>query len=1323
MINTIKWDVLSKLGIELNNFNVLGFSILRRRKKSNMLEKIGLPPKPSLRGNNWVVDASHCQGCASQFTFINRKHHCRRCGGIFCGSCTQQRMVLRGQGDSPVRICEPCKKLEEAARFELRHGRRPGRGSLKSAPRDEDEVLNQILGQTSDKVPSGQRSVGIASSSSSSNYDGDLQKIASNDNHNALSIDLGSTTPDELRKQALEEKKKHRILKGEGKSDEAMRAFKRGKELERQADALEIQLRKARKKSLPSGNLPDVLNRSVPAESDSKTKSLSHVGREKDDLSSELKELGWSEMDLRSDDKKSSNLSLEGELSSIIGEIFTKTGEQKGSKIDKSQVVALKKNALMLKREGKLAEAKEELKKAKILEKELEEQELLAEAEDSDDELSALIRGMDDDKELPNLHDHGDGFDFECLMTISDNLDDNFEVTDVDMMDPEIAATLESLGWTEPEHTSSKSQTFDKEELLSEIQSLKRQALNQKRAGNTEEAMAFLKKAKLLERGLSSSEPEDYNTMPPTSTAVRKSVISEIAGNESDSILLDERNTSTSNNVASTVAPKSRLMIQRELLSLKKKALTLRREGKMNEAEEEMQKGAALERQLMEMDKASNLKTSRTNTAVNVPLTVHKHADLSRNLPVEEGSEDDVTDQDMSDPTYLSLLRDLGWNDDNNDISNSLSKPLKKDDNNFVPVIDASLNKPSINILVQATRSKAEIQRELLGLKRKALAFRREGKSEDAEEVLKMAKALEAQMTDMEAAKNKAQIEATVMKDGLFNPPVDEERDVVVSEEDMLDPTLNSMLTNLGWKDDASEPVTMKEVNQATGRPTHTVDLSALDSSSGIPATTLRSRGEIQRELLALKRKALAFRRKGEIEEAEEILRQAKTLEARLEDFGNKNKDSSVNDSKDEQSVLSESSDFRERHGNLGVVTAVDNSAASSMVWSSKNSSESTLGLERIYNETNLPILMKSDNLIPAPSHIADGKHSLSAEGSTSSENVSKKMKAEKSIGHGSSYGHSMDMLDLLTGDGSNSSEIVTQNHTEYKLGSANLSQAGPAIHLNSSVNFNQGQGYRSNDAPQKEVIDAIEKPNTKESNTIQDSASQQDLTLSQKILAHKRKAVTLKREGKLMEAKEELRRAKLLEKGLEDESVQPDTASVNNVSHASNAVQKKQESTNVSAKPLSSRDRFKLQQESLGYKRQALKLRREGRIEEAEALFERAKAIETQLEELTAQDSNKADAVTVEDFLDPQLLSALKAVGLEDMSAVVSKAPERQETVKSNAKIENSNQERIQLAERIKEEKLKALNLKRSGKQAEALDTLRRAKLYEKKLNSLTSG
>ncbi|KAJ6397003.1 hypothetical protein OIU77_021941 [Salix suchowensis] len=80
-----------------------------------MLEKIRLPARPSLRGN-------HCQGCSSQFTFINRKHHCRRCGGLFCGNCTRQIMVLRGQSDSSVPICDPCRKLEEAARFVLRRG-------------------------------------------------------------------------------------------------------------------------------------------------------------------------------------------------------------------------------------------------------------------------------------------------------------------------------------------------------------------------------------------------------------------------------------------------------------------------------------------------------------------------------------------------------------------------------------------------------------------------------------------------------------------------------------------------------------------------------------------------------------------------------------------------------------------------------------------------------------------------------------------------------------------------------------------------------------------------------------------------------------------------------------------------------------------------------------------------------------------------------------------------------------------------------------------------------------------------------------------------
>lgn len=212
---------------------------------------------------------------------------------------------------------------------------------------------------------------------------------------------------------------------------------------------------------------------------------------------------------------------------------------------------------------------------------------------------------------------------------------------------------------------------------------------------------------------------------------------------------------------------------------------------------------------------------------------------------------------------------------------------------------------------------------------------------------------------------------------------------------------------------------------------------------------------------------------------------------------------------------------------------------------------------------------------------------------------------------------------------------------------------------------------------------------------------------------------------------REELRQAKLLEKSLEDNS-QPKTGPRDvSTSEVPTSGKKEHATSNLALKPLSSRDRFKLQQESLGHKRQALKLRRERRMEEAEAEFELAKAIEMQLDELVAHDSRvssvcklePADDVVVEDLLDPQLLHALNAIGLEAANMVVSSIPERQLPSKLNAgKSVNSNLERTQLEERIKTEKVKAVNLKRSGKQAEALDALRHAKLLEKKLNSLHS-
>ncbi|XAR50300.1 hypothetical protein NMG60_11004586 [Bertholletia excelsa] len=1061
-----------------------------------MLEKIGLPAKPALRGNNWVVDATHCQGCSSQFTFINRKHHCRRCGGLFCNSCTLQRMVLRGQGDSPVRICEPCKKLEEAARFELRHGHRnrTGRGSSKLTSKNEDDILNEILGDTSSTVCRLQKDASSASSSS-------LQKINSldegEDGNSLSSLESSqSSSPEELRQQALEEKNKYKILKAGGKSEEALRAFKRGKELERQAAALELLLRKNRKKALLSSKTIESQESNDERTNSSRKYKLSpQDSKEKDDLSSELRELGWSDKDLHEGDKKHASMSLESELCTLL-EVSQKTDTGKGNcGIDKTQVLAHKKKALSLKREGKLAEAKEELKRAKILEKKLEEEAFLAEAEDSDDELSALIRSIDSDDQddLLGTYKPGAHFSFDHLMGMTDDfgVDGNFEATEEDMDDPELAIALKSLGWTDEanhiEDVDPQIAAVEREALLREIQSLKTEALNQKKVGNTTEALQLLRKAKMLEKDLGSHVMDE--------SSIPRSAESQLRPNEAD---FESVNRMGKPDLTSPL--KSRQMIQKELLSLKKRALALRREGKLDEADEELKKGKVLEQQLEVMDNASKVK----NTQVNVG----NKQSLNFKLPDVDDEQGDVTDQDLHDPTYLALLKNLGWKEEDEKSVVVQSKPTEQSGGGSMQISDYSGAQVASSVQIGAAkRSKGEIQRELLGLKRKALTLRRQGETDEAEEVLNMAKVLEAKLAEMEKPKEEAQSATsrpveTLSISSLHKKAVEDVDETNVSEEDMHDPALLSVLKNLGWKDEVD------------------------------PATSMQKSSE-----------------------------------------------------------------------RVASVSANTN---------------------------------------------------------------------------------------IVTEDPGNT-EKITYEKREEKV---------------------------------------VKKKN--EFNSVQETVSQNGQpTVRQEILILKRKAVALKKEGKLAEAKEELRQAKLLEKSLEDDNAHPGTSSDSIPSPTSNVTtspgQKVEHgSPNMTSKPLSGRDRFKLQQESLSHKRLALKLRREGRTEEAEAELQLAKALETQLEVSSTNDSvksNPVDDVGVEDFLDPQLLSALKAIGFEDASTVPP-AYEKPEPIKSvNAgRGENTSQERRQLEEQVKAEKLKALNLKRSGKQSEALDALRRAKALEKRLNSLAS-
>lgn len=107
--------------------------------------------------------------CRTQFTFRNRKHHCRNCGNVFCGSCSTKSIPLPHLGIvQPVRVDDGCfAKLTEKSRGPLSPLDRPtneifpnsrSRGPLVMQARDArvdegyDEDLKKALEMSLEEV-------------------------------------------------------------------------------------------------------------------------------------------------------------------------------------------------------------------------------------------------------------------------------------------------------------------------------------------------------------------------------------------------------------------------------------------------------------------------------------------------------------------------------------------------------------------------------------------------------------------------------------------------------------------------------------------------------------------------------------------------------------------------------------------------------------------------------------------------------------------------------------------------------------------------------------------------------------------------------------------------------------------------------------------------------------------------------------------------------------------------------------------------------------------------------------------------------------------
>lgn len=59
----------------------------------------------------WVPDsdARCCMHCKEvRFSLVNRRHHCRHCGAVVCGACSDKKWTLRAISPKPVRVCNLC---------------------------------------------------------------------------------------------------------------------------------------------------------------------------------------------------------------------------------------------------------------------------------------------------------------------------------------------------------------------------------------------------------------------------------------------------------------------------------------------------------------------------------------------------------------------------------------------------------------------------------------------------------------------------------------------------------------------------------------------------------------------------------------------------------------------------------------------------------------------------------------------------------------------------------------------------------------------------------------------------------------------------------------------------------------------------------------------------------------------------------------------------------------------------------------------------------------------------------------------------------------
>ncbi|XP_021930106.1 FYVE, RhoGEF and PH domain-containing protein 4-like [Zootermopsis nevadensis] len=83
---------------------------LYKRKSSFKLGTKCSSPVDAQKPPNYIkMDCIHkCMDCGGSFGVMKRKHHCRACGSVVCGKCSNQKYPLPFEDNRLSRVCRPC---------------------------------------------------------------------------------------------------------------------------------------------------------------------------------------------------------------------------------------------------------------------------------------------------------------------------------------------------------------------------------------------------------------------------------------------------------------------------------------------------------------------------------------------------------------------------------------------------------------------------------------------------------------------------------------------------------------------------------------------------------------------------------------------------------------------------------------------------------------------------------------------------------------------------------------------------------------------------------------------------------------------------------------------------------------------------------------------------------------------------------------------------------------------------------------------------------------------------------------------------------------